>query len=60
MSIIHNDSIRGYRIEGEIGCANCATDEEQNAAEQDTIITDSDIENDDSHTYFCDRDQKQL
>jgi hypothetical protein len=60
MANFDNDSIRGYRIEGEIVCANCATDKEQNAAEQDDIITDSDIENDDAHTYFCDRDKKQL
>lgn len=52
MSIITKDEILGYVIDKQFVCADCATDDEADAADQDQIVV-KDDESDD--VICCDR-----
>ena len=60
MATIRNYEIHGYRING-VGeiCNSCASDEEQDAATLDEILTDSNLA-DDELIAFCDRCKERL
>ena len=56
---ISSEDIRAYHIDREIVCSECVSDKEDEDAEQDDIILDSDIENSNDR-FYCDRCKKRI
>ncbi|MGD0237176.1 MAG: hypothetical protein ABSC55_21935 [Syntrophorhabdales bacterium] len=59
MGIVHADEIAGYNFKGEIVHQECATVEEEKNVEGDEIITNDEIQ-DEETLYFCDRCKKRI
>lgn len=59
MGTIKKDDIRGYHIESEIVCANCATDDEEAGLKEADVITENDADESED-LYFCDRCNKRM
>ncbi len=51
--------VLGYKINGEIVCRECITDDESSEITQEDVITRDEVENSDDF-YFCDRCKKQI
>jgi len=58
MGIVKRDEIRGYLIESEVVCLDCASEKETNDIKGDRVLTEDVVDGDD--LYFCDRCQNEL
>lgn len=58
MGIVKKEDIRGVRIENQILCAKCISDEGQYTS--DALIMKWDIEKDNDKLYFCDECKERL
>jgi len=54
MGYVKNEDIMAYRIDGQIVCTDCITDEEENNLEEADIICQDEIDSADGK-FFCDR-----
>ena len=59
MAVISVEDIIGYWIGEQCVCCDCASQQEENEATQNEIITLADVESEDN-LYFCDRCEKQI
>lgn len=58
MTMLKNDDILGYAIDGEHICPKCVTPEEKREATMDTLITLEELGVEDR--CFCDRCEKEI
>jgi hypothetical protein len=59
MGRIGKQDVKAYEFQGEVVCADCATDDDLKELEEDELITEDHIENSDD-LLFCDRCKKQI